>query len=229
MHTQESKSHRPNWATPEQIEKFLTSDQRQRTTSAYEWIGNATDEAVFKREADGEVYERWNKSKSMSQAALKVKGQRKVAAGGGAGGGGSGGKGDAKLKGHARVKALQHTKGTEATKKDVAMTLKTTPEEEEVKPEERPEVMTAVAGEGNDRKAEDMVQEGAAASDEEQEEKEETEKKEEEKAVMHKRKAPRLAVAGSPGGRRGEEGGGKSENGRQSQARGAGVASEARR
>ena len=35
----ERAAHRPNWATPEQIEKFLKMDQRKRTTSAYEWIG----------------------------------------------------------------------------------------------------------------------------------------------------------------------------------------------
>ena len=46
----ERAAHRPNWATPEQIEKFLKMDQRKRTTSAYEWIGKWLQAA---RDAEG--------------------------------------------------------------------------------------------------------------------------------------------------------------------------------
>ena len=42
----ERASHRPNWATPEMIEKFLKMPQRQRTTSAYEWLGTEADQKV---------------------------------------------------------------------------------------------------------------------------------------------------------------------------------------
>jgi hypothetical protein len=33
------------------IEKFLELPQRQRTTSAYEWIGTESDRAVFQQQA----------------------------------------------------------------------------------------------------------------------------------------------------------------------------------
>ena len=69
----ERASHRPNWGTPEMIEKFLKLPQRQRTTSAYEWIGNEQDRAVFKQAAQESVYNRWEASKNSSESASKSK------------------------------------------------------------------------------------------------------------------------------------------------------------
>jgi hypothetical protein len=69
----ERASHRPNWATPEMIEKFLKMPQRQRTTSAYEWIGTEQDRAAFKQAAQEAVYLRWEASKNSSEGALKCK------------------------------------------------------------------------------------------------------------------------------------------------------------
>ena len=69
----ERASHRPNWATPEMIEKFLKMPQRQRTTSAYEWIGTEQDRAAFKQAAQEAVYLRWEASKNSSESALKCK------------------------------------------------------------------------------------------------------------------------------------------------------------
>ena len=91
----------PNWATPEMIKKFLETPQRKRTTSAYEWVGDAADVAVFAREADADVLARWKKSRDSADAVLKKtkkKGKadengRAAATASGGGGPGANGKG----------------------------------------------------------------------------------------------------------------------------------------
>jgi hypothetical protein len=55
----ERAAHTPLWQTPEMIEKFLELPQRQRTTSAYEWIGTESDRAVFQQQASDAFFFSW--------------------------------------------------------------------------------------------------------------------------------------------------------------------------
>ena len=81
------------------IKKFLETPQRKRTTSAYEWVGDAADVAVFEREADADVLARWKKSRDSADAVLKKtkkkgkedeKGRAAATASGGVGAGANG-------------------------------------------------------------------------------------------------------------------------------------------
>ena len=96
------------------------------------------DRAVFKEQADAEVFERWQKSKTQAQASLKVRGQR------GGGGEGAGGKGK--------------------EKKDEKKATKRKAKEEEEEEEEEEEVVVVEEWEVAEEDEEEEEEEGRRGS-----------------------------------------------------------------